>query len=161
MDKPLSATFWYSVLCRRRRIRPHNRKQGHRFTPFGSLVEPQGGVSGAEEYEIPWLHFWKASYMLTNAIYRIAAAAEKTCYLAAPDLDGRRQQLWESVRAPTSALSSKLPRAHELLGQMPSQTRSTSQRAASSTAGVAPHRACMSCTCGAVISQSLEPAHRQ
>ena len=29
----------------------------------------KAAVSGAEEYVIPWLHFWKASNMLTSAIY--------------------------------------------------------------------------------------------
>jgi len=29
-----------------------------------------------------WFPLWHASYMFTNAIYRVAAAAERICFLA-------------------------------------------------------------------------------
>ncbi len=79
------------------------------------------GAVRDEERTVPWLHFWKASFMLTNAIYRVAAAAEKICYLADPGLQEDRRRLWEAAATRTSALSVKLPKAHDLLGKMPSR----------------------------------------
>lgn len=80
----------------------------------------KAAVQDDGERTVPWFHFWKASYMLTNAIYRVAAAAEKICYLASPGLQGERRRLWPAAATRTSALSKKLPKAHELLGKMPS-----------------------------------------
>lgn len=35
-----------------------------------------------DERTVSWFPLWHASYMLTDAIYRVAAAAEKICFLA-------------------------------------------------------------------------------
>lgn len=67
---------------------------------------------------LPWFRVWHASYMLTSAIFRIAAAAEKVCLLAVPTVKSR-DDLWREARTADSRLSMKLPRAHELLGKMP------------------------------------------
>src|SRR4030095_14591665 len=66
--------------------------------------------------ELRWFGRWKASYLLTNAIFRVAAAAEKICYLAEPGLAEHRGSLWEAVNSPTTAVSQKLPKAYQLLG---------------------------------------------
>jgi len=78
-------------------------------------------VKATDEHPFPWFHFWNTSYMLTNAIYRIAAASEKSCCLAAQHPEGDRQWLWEAVKEADSALSKKIPKAHELLGEMPTR----------------------------------------
>ena len=59
--------------------------------------------------------------MLTNAIYRVAAAAEKICYLTGPELREDRRVLSKAALTPDSELSRRLPKAYELLGQMPSR----------------------------------------
>jgi hypothetical protein len=78
----------------------------------------EGAVQDGER-TAPWFPFWRASYMLTNAIYRVAAAAEKTCYLSSPGLQGKRWRIWEEAAIPTSPFSKKLSSAHDLLGKMP------------------------------------------
>ena len=50
--------------------------------------------------------------MFTNAIYRVAAASEKICYLADPGLRGDRRRLWDAAVSATSALSEKLPKVY-------------------------------------------------
>jgi hypothetical protein len=65
--------------------------------------------------DLPWFGIWHASYMLTSAIFRVAA--EKICHLAAPELDDDRQKLWTDAANADSRLSKKVPRAHELLGK--------------------------------------------
>ena len=85
-------------------------------------VDLSSSLNGAIQDEgrtIAWLHFWRASYMLTNAIYRVAAAAEKICYPADPGLRGDRRRLWDAAVSATSALSEKLPKVYDLLGKMP------------------------------------------
>jgi len=81
------------------------------------------GALRDDDRTVPWLRFWSASYMLTNAIYRVAAAAEKICYLSVSELREDRRQLWNAVGEPTSALSAKVPKAHEVLGKMPTRNK--------------------------------------
>jgi hypothetical protein len=76
--------------------------------------------------DLPWFRVWHASYMLTSAIFRVAAAAEKTCSLAVPELE-RREDLWREARQADSRLSMKLPRARVLLGQMPKRRETRSR----------------------------------
>lgn len=77
-------------------------------------------VEGNDADSISWLPRWRASYMLTNAVFRVAAATEKICYLADPDLQWDRGKLWDALRNPNSSLSTKVPIAPKLLGHMPS-----------------------------------------
>jgi hypothetical protein len=66
-----------------------------------------------------WMANWFASFTLTNAIFRVAAATEKLCYLVG-DLGQRdRKFLWKAVRQKKSHLSVRVPAAHQALGQMP------------------------------------------
>lgn len=67
----------------------------------------------------PWLRIWGASYMLTNAIFRIAAAVEKTCYLVGQLPENTRKQLWKAIHDNQSLLSKRLPTARKALRQMP------------------------------------------
>jgi hypothetical protein len=69
--------------------------------------------------QLPWFQKWEASYLLTNAIFRVAAAAEKTCYLVDPALEDDRGNLWPAAAAKKFALAERLPKTHELLGKMP------------------------------------------
>jgi hypothetical protein len=71
--------------------------------------------------ELPWFHRWKASYLLTNAIFRNAAAAEKICFLTAGQTEWRREDLWTAMKKPGSDLSKKLPQAYHLLRHMPAR----------------------------------------
>src|SRR5262245_39097043 len=57
-----------------------------------------------DERTVSWFPLWHASYMLTNAIYRVAAAAEKICYLAAQQPQEERRWLWDAVRNQGSPL---------------------------------------------------------
>lgn len=75
--------------------------------------------------ELPWFRKWEASYLLTNAIFRVAAAAEKICYLVDPGLKGYRRALWKAAADRDSVLSERLPKAHDLLGPMDGVTDRT------------------------------------
>lgn len=66
-----------------------------------------------------WFDTWHASFMLTNAIFRVAAAAEKTCYLVGDLQEPSRKQLWKAVRDQDSTLCLRVPAARRALGQMP------------------------------------------
>jgi len=71
--------------------------------------------------ELPWFHKWEASYLLTNAIFRVAAAAEKICGLATDRPDDIRVWLAPEARRADSRLSTTLPLAHALLKGIPNK----------------------------------------
>jgi hypothetical protein len=79
----------------------------------------RGAVERPEDSTMPWLPFWRDSFMLTNAIYRIAASAEKVCGLVTGRTEEIRAWLWDEARTTTSCLSKALPLAHGLLKDMP------------------------------------------
>jgi len=67
----------------------------------------------------PWIPIWYASYMLTNALFRISAAAEKICYLCGADSKGGRPALWKVIAKADSVLNRNLPALSGYLGKMP------------------------------------------
>jgi len=66
-----------------------------------------------------WIHLWYSSYMLTNGLFRIAAATEKICTLCSPEKKSGRQGMWVQIKDPGSALNRALPAARGFLGEMP------------------------------------------
>lgn len=81
-------------------------------------------TASRDERSVPsgnaWWRTWYTSFMLTNSIFRIASATEKTLCLSQGVTDSGRDLL-VTARRPNSALSLSFPRAHQLLRAIPSR----------------------------------------
>lgn len=66
-----------------------------------------------------WIHIWSASYMLTNAMFRIAAATEKVLSLVSNRPNNGRSTFGD-LRNSGSTISQRVPTAHKYLNMLPS-----------------------------------------
>lgn len=78
------------------------------------------GDNLGEENE--WIHIWAASYMFTNAVYRIASATEKVAGLAAGRPGNGREVIGE-FKDPNKPIPPGLEKARELLRDLPPSDR--------------------------------------
>lgn len=83
-------------------------------------------TASLDEGEPHWWPVWAASYMLTNAIFRVAAATEKILGLIGNDLSNGRDVMGKLKASSTVAAGVDLPKAHEYLRHYPAREKGAS-----------------------------------